>query len=67
VELSGITPVSSLVMAMTLRFTDEETEAMRAQAERESRSMQAVARAASREYIEHHAHRARCRFVPRRH
>jgi predicted transcriptional regulator len=39
-------------MAMTLRLTDEETEALRAQAERENRSMQDVARGAVREYID---------------
>jgi predicted transcriptional regulator len=33
-------------MAMTLRLSDEETEALRRQAEREGRSMQEVARAA---------------------
>ena len=38
-------------MAMTLRLTDEETAALRAQAEEESRSMQDVARAAVREYV----------------
>ena len=38
-------------MAMTLRLTDEETEALRARAEREGRSMQDVARRAVREYI----------------
>ena len=38
-------------MAMTLRLTDEETEALREQAEIESRSMQDVARAAVREYV----------------
>lgn len=38
-------------MAMTLRLTDDETEALRAQAEIESRSMQEVARAALREYV----------------
>jgi predicted transcriptional regulator len=46
-------------MAMTLRLTDEETEALRAQAEREGRSMQVVARAAIRQYIEQDGHRAR--------
>jgi predicted transcriptional regulator len=46
-------------MAMTLRLTDEETEALRAQAEREGRSMQVVARAALRQYIERDAHRSR--------
>jgi plasmid stability protein len=39
-------------MAMTLRLTDEETEALRQRAAREGRSMQDVARAALREYIE---------------
>lgn len=38
-------------MAMTLRLTDDEAEALRAQAETESRSMQDVARAAVREYV----------------
>jgi predicted transcriptional regulator len=38
-------------MAMTLRLTDAETEALRAQAEVEGRSMQDVARAALREYV----------------
>jgi predicted transcriptional regulator len=39
-------------MAMTLRLTDEETEALRRRAEREHRSMQDVARQAVREYVE---------------
>ncbi len=39
-------------MAMTLRLTDEETAALRERAEREGRSMQEVARAAVREYVE---------------
>lgn len=38
-------------MAMTLRLTDEETEALRARAAREGRSMQDVVRGAVREYI----------------
>ena len=37
---------------MTLRLTDAETEALRAQAEAEGRSMQEVARAAVREYVD---------------
>jgi predicted transcriptional regulator len=37
-------------MAMTLRLSDEETEALRIAAEREHRSMQDVARQAIREY-----------------
>lgn len=39
-------------MAMTLRLSDEETGALRQRARREGRSMQEVARAAVREYIE---------------
>jgi predicted transcriptional regulator len=46
-------------MAMTLRLEKEETAALRAQAELERRSMQDVARAAVREYVERHARRAR--------
>ena len=37
---------------MTLRLTDDETEALRRRAEREQRSMQDVARQAVRDYIE---------------
>ena len=39
-------------MAMTLRLTDDETEALRRRAKREGRSMQDVAREAVRDYIE---------------
>jgi predicted transcriptional regulator len=39
-------------MAMTLRLTDDETQALRAQAEIEHRSMQDVARSAVREYVQ---------------
>jgi predicted transcriptional regulator len=39
-------------MAMTLRLSDDETEALRSRARREGRSMQEVARAAVRDYIE---------------
>jgi predicted transcriptional regulator len=39
-------------MAMTLRLDERETEALRARAEREGRSMQEVARQAVRDYIE---------------
>lgn len=46
-------------MAMTLRLTDEDTEALRAQAEREGRSMQAVVHTAVRQYIEQDGHRSR--------
>jgi len=39
-------------MAMTLRLTEDETDALRRRAELENRSMQEVARAAVRDYIE---------------
>jgi predicted transcriptional regulator len=39
-------------MAMTLRLTDDETDALRQRAKREGRSMQEVARAAVRDYID---------------
>lgn len=42
-------------MAMTLRLTDSEAEALRGRAELESRSMQDVARQAVREYVENHS------------
>lgn len=42
-------------MAMTLRLTDEEADALRRRAQFESRSMQDVARAAVQEYIENHS------------
>jgi predicted transcriptional regulator len=41
-------------MAMTLRLTPEETEALRRRAQRERRSMQDVARQAIREYVAEH-------------
>lgn len=41
---------------MTLRLTDDEAEALRRRAEAERRSMQEVARAAVREYVERHEH-----------
>jgi plasmid stability protein len=44
-------------MAMTLRLTDEETEALRRRAAREGRSMQEVAREAVRAYIERSSRR----------
>jgi predicted transcriptional regulator len=40
---------------MTLRLTDDESEALRRRAELESRSMQDVARQAVREYVESHS------------
>jgi plasmid stability protein len=39
-------------MAMTLRLSEDETDALRQRAAREGRSMQEVARAAVREYID---------------
>ncbi len=42
-------------MAMTLRLTEEEADALRRRAQFESRSMQEVARAAVQEYIENHS------------
>jgi predicted transcriptional regulator len=44
-------------MAMTLRLTDQETEALRHRAELEGRSMQDVARQAVRDYIERNSKR----------
>ena len=42
-------------MAMTLRLSEDEAEALRMRAEHEARSMQDVARQAVREYIESHS------------
>lgn len=53
-------------MAMTLRLTNEEADALRAQAEAEDRSMQDVARAAVREYVDRHAHEATVRDASER-
>ena len=39
-------------MAMTLRLTDDETDALRTRAQREGRSMQEVVREAIRQYID---------------
>ena len=39
-------------MAMTLRLTDDERDALRVRAQREGRSMQDVARTAVRDYID---------------
>ncbi len=44
-----------MCVAMTLRLSDTEADALRLRAERESRSMQEVARQAVREYIENHS------------
>lgn len=43
-------------MAMTLRLTEAETQALRETAEREHRSMQEVARGAIREYVSRRTH-----------
>jgi predicted transcriptional regulator len=51
----GITRDTIMLMAMTLRLTDEEAQALRRRAELERRSMQDVARQAVREYVEHHS------------
>ena len=48
-------------MAMTLRLSDDESDALRAQAEAEDRSMQDVARAAVREYVDRRGHEAAVR------
>lgn len=44
--------IPSSAMAMTLRLTDDEIEALRQRARREGRSMQEVAREAVRVYVE---------------
>ncbi|KGN37146.1 ribbon-helix-helix protein, CopG family [Knoellia subterranea] len=45
-------------MAMTLRLTDQESEALRERARHEGRSMQEVARQAVREYVARQDRRA---------
>ena len=51
----GITSDTIDRMAMTLRLDDDETSALRKRADLEERSMQEIARAAIREYIEQHS------------
>ncbi len=46
-------------MAMTLRLTDDETDALRSRAEQEGRSMQDIARAAISEYLSRRPDRLR--------
>lgn len=46
-------------MAMSLRLTEQESDALRQQAAAEGRSMQEVARAAVREYVDRRSARAR--------
>jgi predicted transcriptional regulator len=50
-------------MAMTLRLSDEETNALRERADHEGRSMQAIAREAVREYIDNRTRRERLNDV----
>lgn len=50
-------------MGMTLRTTEEQTEALRRQAAAEGRSMQAVALSAIDEYIARRAHKTRVETV----
>lgn len=42
-------------MPMTLRLTDDESEALRRRADHEGRSMQEIARQAVREYVARHS------------
>ncbi len=53
--VAGITSDTINCMAMTLRLDDDEASALRKRADLEARSMQEIARAAIREYIEHHS------------
>lgn len=55
----GINPVSFAFMGMTLRTSDQQTEALRRQAAAEGRSMQAVALSAIDEYIARRAHKSK--------
>ncbi|HEX3898406.1 MAG TPA: ribbon-helix-helix protein, CopG family [Mycobacteriales bacterium] len=50
-------------MAMTLRLDDDETQALRARADREGRSMQEVAREAIRRYVEQTSKRELPRYA----
>ena len=52
VALCGTVGRYHFTVAMTLRLDDQETEALRARARLEGRSMQEVARQAVREYVE---------------
>ena len=52
---SGTTVDTIDSMAMTLRLDDAEAAALRKRADLEERSMQEVARAAIREYVEQHS------------
>lgn len=50
-----VAPVMPFFMAMTLRLTTDEADALRRRAQIESRSMQEIARQAVREYVENHS------------
>ena len=51
-ERAGIAVDTISAVAMTLRLTEDETQALRERARREGRSMQEVAREAVRDYVE---------------
>jgi hypothetical protein len=51
----GIAGDTMVVMAMTLRLSDDEARSLRRRAELEGRPMQEVARQAIREYVEGHS------------
>lgn len=53
--VAGIASDTINRMAMTLRLDDDEASALRKRADLEERSMQEIARAAIREYIEQHS------------
>ena len=53
--LGGVTADTVGCVAMTLRLTDDEADALRRRSDLEGRSMQEVARQAVREYVEAHS------------
>ena len=54
-----VPPWYHVVMAMNLRLTDAESEALRAKADQEGRSMQEVARTAIAQYVSQRPQRLR--------
>ncbi|MDN5919287.1 MAG: ribbon-helix-helix protein, CopG family [Pseudonocardia sp.] len=48
-------------MAMNVRFSDDEADALRVQAEREGRPQSEIVRASVRDYIDRRAHSAKVR------
>ena len=54
-----VPPWYRVVMAMNLRLTDAESEALRAKADQEGRSMQEVARTAIAQYVSQRPQRLR--------